>query len=227
MFSDFLGLEGSIWWSDTESEQNTDWQSAEEQVSQPWHHWYLGLDTLIFRVEGCVMYCRMFHGISGLYAFNASSTPAPSSCDDKKKMPPDIAQSLVIRDTVPGNAFQDSGRSFGKPPSFSLLWAVSPYPDINWSYSLKVNLPPMRPAFSSIRFCLYFLPSDSKDPFAELFCQNQLEMTKTFWELPYWLGGTHDVSWKFHAPLWSFPIIYPVTALFFHSVWKLIKWEPN
>lgn len=81
----FLGFRREHWWSDTESEQNTDWQSAEEQVSQPWHHWHLGLDTLIFRVEGCVVYCRMFHGISGLYAFNASSTPAPLQLWRQKK----------------------------------------------------------------------------------------------------------------------------------------------
>ena len=129
----------------------------------------------------CIAGCFM-GSLASMHSMLVVPLP-PSSCDDKikkKKMPPDIAQSLLIRDTVPGNAFQDSGRSFGKPPSFSFPWAVSPYPDINWSYSLKINLPPMRPAFLSIRFCLYFLPSDSKDPFAELFCQNQLEMTKTF-----------------------------------------------
>lgn len=76
------------------------------------------------------MYCRMFQGTPGLCAFSASSTPALPSCDHNK-MPSDMAQSLLIRGTVPRNAFLDSGRRFGKPPSLSLPWAVSPYLDIN------------------------------------------------------------------------------------------------
>lgn len=116
--------------------------------------WFSG-----WRAVLCIAGC--FRGsLASMHSMLVVSLPLPS-CDNKKKMPSDIAQNLLIRGTVPGNAFQDSGRSFGEPPSFSLPWAVSPYPDINWFYSLKVNLPPMRPA-SLPRFCLYFLPSDPK-----------------------------------------------------------------
>lgn len=106
--------------------------------------------------------------------------------------------------------------------SHSLPWAISPHREAGWSWSLEINLPPVRPA-CLLSLCLCFLSSDFERPIYSLLPE-LARLDKNTLRASLLVGRN---SWHFLKIPCSSLVLPDYSSLFPLRAKAMIKWEPN